>query len=404
MRASRTLVYLAALALFAACGSEDGGVAGAPDDASVSADGGSSDATSAQDSSASADASSDAGADAKADAGADATLDASADAPGDAAVDAGGDAPVDAPSDAPPDVIAIDAGPIDCADAGAPIFATGSGFSAVGVFSADTKFILPGSLAGDGHRRFWVQDPVGNGSSGDKMIDVSSSGVGTDRVLPSPAATCTVSQVAMDSSGNGYVFDTVLDSIYRTTPAGVTTVFSNVGGIGGGGNCTDTGVIGMLVRANGTFFLGSPLNNKIYTLSADGVTRADFANVNAPVRLAHDGQDGLFVASGKMIMAVSSVGVVTTRLDATGVGADILALRRDANGDVYFSSGRSLYRSANGTSTFQEVAACFPGNLTDIVFDQPTSDAGAGTSLYVLTTGTDGAQHDPGDQLLEMKR
>ena len=176
MRASRTLVYLAALALFAACGSEDGGVAGAPDDASVSADGGSSDATSAQDSSASADASSDAGADAKADAGADATLDASADAPGDAAVDAGGDAPVDAPSDAPPDVIAIDGARIDCADAGAPIFATGSGFSAVGVFSADTKFILPGSLAGDGHRRFWVQDPVGNGSSGDKMIDVSSSG------------------------------------------------------------------------------------------------------------------------------------------------------------------------------------------------------------------------------------
>lgn len=383
---------LVALAVVAACGS-DASVTADPDAGHASLDAGKPDSSSlANDGSSGLDSS------IAIDAGSDAN-DAGVDAPANDA----GDAATDAPVDAQPDVVA-DAGPIDCtADAGAPIFATGSGFSSVATFSKDTKLILPGSLAGDGNRRFWIQDPVGNGISGDKMIDMSPSGMATDRALPNTAATCTVSQVAMDSAGNGYVFDTVVDVIYRTTPSGTVSSFSTVGNVGGGGSCTDTGVTGMLVRPNGTFFLGSPLNNKIYTLSADGGTRADFANVTAPGRMAHDGQDGLYVASGSMIMAVSSTGVVTTRLDATGPG--VFAIRRDSNGDLYFSSpSNRLYRSANGTTTYHEVAACFVGFITDIAFDHPSNDAGAGSSLYVLTSGNNGAAHDTGDELLELKR
>jgi hypothetical protein len=203
-------------------------------------------------------------------------------------------------------------------------------------------------------------------------------------------------------AGNAYMFDTAIDSIYRTTPAGVTTVFSNVGGIGGGGNCTDTGVIGMLARADGSFFLGSPLNNKIYTLTADGVTRADFADVNAPQRLEHDGQSGLYVSSGAKIIAVSAAGAVSDRLDTTNL--NVFAVRRDANGDVYFSSGNRVFRSRANTTTFHEVAACLPGNVMDMVFDHPSNDAGAGTSLYVLTSGPNGAAHESGDKLMELKR
>ncbi len=384
---------LVALAVVAACGS-DASLTADPDAGNAALDAGKPDSSSpANDASSGFDSS------IAIDAGSDAS-DARVDAP---ATDAG-DAATDAAVDAQPDVV-VDAGPIDCtADAGAAVLRMGTGFSSVAVFSQDTKLVLPGSLAGDGNRRFWIQDPAGNGASGDKMIDMSPSGIATDRALPNTAATCTVSQVAIDSAGNGYVFDTVIDVIYRTTPSGTVSSFSTVGNVGGGGICTDSGVTGMLVRPNGTFFLGSPLNNKIYTLSANGVTRADFANVTAPGRMAHDGQDGLYVASSEsMIMAVSSTGVVTTRLDATGPG--VHAIRRDSNGDLYFSSMTNrLYRSANGTTTYHEVAACFVGFITDIAFDHPSNDAGAGTSLYVLTSGNNGAVHDTGDELLELKR
>jgi hypothetical protein len=403
MRRSRKLT-LVALAIVAACGSDDS-VSDAPDGAADA----SLDASRADSAGNPTDASSvlDAGTDSATDAGTDATLDAPTDSPADAddAADAADatDADDAASSDAAPDV-ATDAGPIDCADAGAPVLTGASGFSSVSVFSEDAKLMMPSSLAGNGDRRFWIQDPVGNGLSGDKMIDLASDGVATDRPLPGTAATCGVSQVAIDAAGNGYVFDTALDVIYRTTPAGTVTSFSNVGNIGGGGNCNDSGVIGMLIRPDGTFFLGSPKNDKIYTLSADGVTRADFADVTAPGRLADDGANGVLVASGSTILDVSSAGVVTTRLDATGVLGNVGALRRDANGDLYFSSGSRLYRSKDATTTFDEVAACFVGGVSDILFDHPVNDAGAGTSLYVLTSGANNAAHDPGDQLLEMKR
>src|SRR4029077_976897 len=96
-------------------------------------------------------------------------------------------------------------------------------------------------------------------------------------------------------SGHSFIFDVAQDRLWDIDPAGTAMLGSTVGGIGGGGNCGDSGGVGLIARADGAFFAGSPANNMVYTLSADGMTRTDLHAVNQPVAIDLDGAGGAWV-------------------------------------------------------------------------------------------------------------
>lgn len=328
----------------------------------------------------------------------DAAIGVDARAPG---VDAAGpDAPVPDAADvadaAPPDA----ALPVDCTGITEPVLGPASGFAAVRVHADDPLLRGVGSIVGDGAGALWGQDPVGSGISGDRVIAIATDGTVSSLAAPANLTTCTVSQIARNPDGDLFLYNLTSNRLLRITTAGAVTEFSTVGDVGGGGNCTDSGVIGIAGLADGTFAVGSPVAGKLFALSADGATRTDVADVAAVLRVEPDGAGGFYVAvfSGAL-QHVTAGGVVTEVLDASHA---VRSVRRDDDGTLYLASGSRVLRTDALGSEPVEVAACIPGTVMDLELDAPSDGTGP-SSLYVSSIGASIDAND-GDAIYELTR
>ena len=113
-------------------------------------------------------------------------------------------------------------------------------------------------LAGDGAGTLWAHDPYGNGASGDRVLRIDASGTVTTVAAPPGFSTCTSQQIARLPGGDLLLWNITSAGIARITPTGAVSLFSNVSGIGGGGSCSDSGVQGILARADGSVVVTSP--------------------------------------------------------------------------------------------------------------------------------------------------
>ncbi len=290
--------------------------------------------------------------------------------------------------------------PIDCTGVSEPVLGSTGGFSGIRVHADDPLMVGVGSIVGDGAGALWGQDPVGNGTSGDRVIAIGTDGGVTTLAAPASMSTCVVTQIARAPSGNLYLYDITPNRLRQITPAGVATEFSTVGNVGGGGSCTNTGVIGAFALADGSFVLGSPAAGKLFHLTSDGVTRTDVADVVGAFRVEGDGGDGFYVvqADGALVH-VDGAGAVSTVLDAS---LSVRSVRRDDDGTLYFVAGRTVYRTDSAGADVREVASCFPGAVTDLELDAP-SDGSGPTSLYVVNIGA-GIDANDGDAIHEITR
>jgi len=284
-----------------------------------------------------------------------------------------------------------------------PVVGPRSGYSAVRAHARSTAFRGVGSLAGDGAGTLWAHDPYGNGASGDRVLRIDAAGVVTTVAAPPGFSTCTSQQLARLPGGDLLLWNITSAGIARITPTGAVSLFSTVSGIGGGGSCSDSGVQGILARADGSVVVTSPLRSQVIWLRADGAESLRLSGVPGSYRLAADGAgDGLLVSSNGVILRVAADGTRSTAFDAAAVGVGASAIRRDGEGDIVFAAGAMVMAVDRDGRDLRLVLACAGSAVTDVIFDRATG-GGVGTGLYVSTLGRT-IEADDGDTIWEVRR
>jgi sugar lactone lactonase YvrE len=143
--------------------------------------------------------------------------------------------------------------------------------------------------------------------------------------------------IAVDSSGNIYVADTINDTIRRVTPAGAVTTFAGALGIPGnadgqGSAARFNGPTAVAVDAGGNVYVADTGNGTVRQITPLGVTSTLPGTYAEPVAIAVDRSGNVFVAcsndgtireitpsGGLSILAGNPDGFVDT--DGTGSGA-----------------------------------------------------------------------------------
>lgn len=286
-----------------------------------------------------------------------------------------------------------------CATTG-PVLGPRAGFSSVRVHARSALFRGVGSLVGDGMGTLWAHDPYGNGVSGDRVLRIDPDGSTVTVVAPPTFSTCTAQQIGRFSNGDLLLWNISSNTLVRITPSGAVSPFSTVSGIGGGGSCSDSGVQGVLVRADGTVVVTSPLRAQLITLRPDGSELRRTSGVPGAYRLAAAGE-GLLVNSHGAILRFDADGTRSTLFDAPSVGLWANALRRDGMDDVYFASGTSVWAVDSEGRNLRLVLGCAGSPVSDVIMERATG--GVGTSLYVSTLGRT-IDADDGDTIWELRR
>ena len=236
--------------------------------------------------------------------------------------------------------------------------------------------------------------------------------------------------VATDSSGNVYVADTDNDTIRKVVPStGVVTTLAGAPGLAGsadgtGSNARFHSPSGVAVDSSGNVYVADTLNNTIRLVSPAGVVSTLAGSSSAgssdgtgtgarfygPQGLAADSSNNIYVADTNnqtVRKLVPSTGVVTTiaggaglagRADGSGTGARFnfpSGVAADTSGNVYVAdTENNLIRSISSAGVVSTVAgqAGFSGGAdgtgTAATFDGPSAVAvDSSGNIYVADTG-----------------
>ena len=283
---------------------------------------------------------------------------------------------------------------------GAPVLGPRSGFMSVRAHATGAAMRGVGSMVGDGAGVIYAHDPYGNGTSGDRVLRVAADGAVTTFAAPAGFSTCTSQQVARTAAGDVVIWDISSNALLRINPAGMVSTLSTVGGIGGGGSCTDSGIQGLFALPGGGFVATSPLRSAVLFLDAGGNESSRVSGVATAFRVAADGSSaGVLVTSAGRILRVSGGSTATVYGGALVGGAG--SVRRDGDGVVVFSVGTMVFAVEPDGTGLRVVLGCAGSSVTDVLYER--ASAGAGTSLYVSTLGATIGAND-GDTIWELRR
>jgi sugar lactone lactonase YvrE len=220
--------------------------------------------------------------------------------------------------------------------------------------------------------------------------------------------------VAVDSSGNVYVADTINYTIRKVTPAGVVTTLAGSTGTAGWQDATGTAAlfdnpIGLTIDSKSNLYVADASNDVIRKITSAGVvtTIAGIAGYagnidatgtaalfNQPEGIAADSAANLYITDtgNETIRMVTSAGAVTTlagfagikgHVDGTGSAAQFSSpsgLSVDNSGNVYVAdAGNNTIRkvSSNGKAytTFSGVVTTFAGSAGNAGYADSTGSA-----------------------------
>jgi sugar lactone lactonase YvrE len=209
------------------------------------------------------------------------------------------------------------------------------------------RFFWPMDIAPDGQGNFYVADAANNtirkiASNGTVStfagfpgVSGSANGNGTNASFNAPQA------VAVDSSGNVYVADTGNSIIREITSGGAVSTLAGVAGNPGSSDGTGTSAqfnqpTGIAVNSSGDVFVADTLNHTIREIASGGVvttfagTAGNFgsangmtnlAQFNRPTGIAIDGAGNLFVSDmfNHTVREITPAGMVSTLAGLAGV-------------------------------------------------------------------------------------
>jgi hypothetical protein len=255
--------------------------------------------------------------------------------------------------------------------------------------------------------------------AGTAQVFGSADGVGNAARFKDPRG------VAIDSSGNIFIADSVMNTIRKITPAGVVTTFAGTAGLSGSSDGTGAaarfqGPIGIAIDINNNLFVADSYNNIIRKItsagvvttfagtagppgSADGIGAA--ASFTSPKGIAIDLSGNLFITEDvSTVRKITPAGVVTTfagtaglsgSSDGTGTAARFTTLNGvaiDKNNTLFVIDGQTIRKitSAGVVTTFAGTAGSSgsaDGAGTAAQFNFPLDIAvDSNSNLYIADT------------------
>ncbi|MCX6878552.1 MAG: hypothetical protein NTW21_32770, partial [Verrucomicrobia bacterium] len=189
-------------------------------------------------------------------------------------------------------------------------------------------------------------------------------------------------KVAVDGSANVYVTDVVNHAIRKITPTGVVSTLAGDPGVPGSADGTGSAARfslpqGLAVDGNDNVYVGDVSNRTIRKITPAGVVTTlagspgvqgsddgtgSAARFDAPIGLAVDGSDNIYVADSGTIRKVTSAGVVTTLAGTT----NYWPINEDGTGSnahfyapwgVAVAVGGTLYVADSDANTIRKVTS-----------------------------------------------
>ena len=293
--------------------------------------------------------------------------------------------------------------------------------------TATSRFSFPWGAARDTQRNIYVAD---RGNHVIRKIDTEGNvstvaGTGQPGYQDGPAVSAKFNDpvdVAVDASGNIFVSDFFNTCIRKITPAGEVSTYAGLAGAIGNANGTLStarffGPAGLTFDSGGNLFVADYFNHRIRKITPAGMVSTlagstagcvngtgGSAQFNAPVGLATDAADNIYVADGfnHSIRKVTAAGVVTrvagTCMAGFNDGPPLsaafdtpLGVELDENGDIIVSDSnnnriRKIYSELNLVVTMagNGTAGSANGIGNDVMLSGPADLVRVGGNEFLI--------------------